>query len=355
MASHLDDKTFFKEMTKEAQDYSSEFSEAFPYFCIKIYWDHLSHEEVESAIDGLNSCDGSIDGFFVDHENKEINFIQCKSVQSFKNKSKKAKKEWLSYLNEAPRKLEDDIYIDNHPNRRIQEIAEEYKLYSQKERYKNILNLFHLGECTDHTKRHYKDKIKYCGWDEIKEKYEEYKSKLDRTEPEAIEIKLNHGHIEPNFRDRDHQTFVSLIGGDEVVRLREQFLYKLFDKNLRFGLGKNKINKEIINTAKERPNNFYYFNNGLTITSHGFKVKSKTDSKSLRIKYPQIINGAQTVNSIYAAYSEKLNESRRKNPQENNEEIVKKHFEAIQILFRVIYDKNCEHREGSEWEKNVTH
>ena len=346
--SHYDGKTFFKDIKKEGQDYSDDISESFPYTCLKIFWDDLSKDEIEDALQGLNTNDESIDAFFVDEQNSEINIVQCKSCASEKNK-KALKKEWLSFLNDAPGKLENHDLIDNHSNARIKEIAEDYIKFKSKG-YTVKLHFFHLGNADKNALNHYEDSIDYYGWERIKEEYQEYLSKIDRTEPPSIDIELAYDPMEPNF-SKQHKTLVSIITGDEIVNLRQQYRYKLFDKNLRFGLGKNKINKGITKTAISEPENFYFFNNGITITSKGFKYK-ETNS-SLTIKYPQIINGDQTVNAIYAAFNERKNKLARKGPSSDSGADAKKEFLRIKLLFRVIQDEEKDGKKTSVFEENV--
>ncbi len=349
MDSHLDNKSFFKFIKKEAQDYANEITDSFPYFCLKVFWDSLSHEEINGALDGLNTNDDSIDGFFVDHENSQINIIQCKSIRSIKQ-LRSAKKEWFSYLNDVPKKLRDCEYINNHTNIRIKDIAEEFLRFSDKEGYQSQLWLFHLGHCSEEVRNLYQKDINYRGWEDIKEEYQEYTSKLEKTEPRSIEIALHHKHIAPDLSNR-HRTFVSIISGDEIIRIRKEFRYKLFDKNLRFGLGKNKINTGICDTANDFPEMFYFYNNGLTITSKGFKYKENT--KKLRIEYPQIINGAQTVNSIFTAFQQKKNQLARKYPSDDAENSAIEKFREVQVLFRVIQDDGKGVGEASNFERNV--
>ena len=85
--THYNDKTFFKDMKKEVQDYSEDITESFPCFCLKIFWDDLSKDDVENALQGLTTNDDSIDAFFVDESNKEINIIQCKACTSEKTRA----------------------------------------------------------------------------------------------------------------------------------------------------------------------------------------------------------------------------------------------------------------------------
>ena len=94
-----------------------------------------------------------------------------------------------------------------------------------------------------------------------------------------------------------------------IFRMYEQAKqadYPIFDKNIREYLGNTGVNKNIYNTLmdnKERKN-FFYYNNGITIVCDEIKKNSHRSSNS-RLGYridvvnPQIVNGCQTVNSIY--------------------------------------------------------
>ena len=342
----LSDKDFFKAIKKESKEYSEDIAEGFPYFCLKVFWEGLSQDDIGDALSGLKTNDESVDAFFVDEENREINILQCKSCESVKNQ-KALKKEWLAYLNDVTGKLEDHEFIDSHRNEKIQIIAKDFLIYKKKG-YVVRLHFFHMGRSAKEVLRHY-DKIQYYDWDSLRDEYQEYLSKLDRTEPQFIEMQLGFENINPKISSK-HQTIVSIITGDELINLREKYRYKLFDKNLRFGLGKNKINKAIIRTALDEPKNFYFYNNGITITSKGFKYKP-TNNK-LRVEYPQIINGAQTVNALYAAFKERENKLCRLNGKESKDE-AKNEFRNIKILFRIIQDDEKDGRKTSKFEEKV--
>jgi len=74
--------------------------------------------------------------------------------------------------------------------------------------------------------------------------------------------------------------------------------YPLFEENIREYLGKNTINKEIINTLKSKTDrsNFFYYNNGITIICSKVGTPS---GNSLELFQPQVVNGCQTINSIF--------------------------------------------------------
>ena len=82
--------------------------------------------------------------------------------------------------------------------------------------------------------------------------------------------------------------------------------YPLFDKNIRDYLGNKGVNKNIYKTLldSEDRKNFFYYNNGITIICEGMgKINSCRGSNnncvSFSIKNPQIVNGCQTVSTIY--------------------------------------------------------
>ena len=348
---NLNDKDFFKEMEKNIKENYDTIPDGFPYFCLQIFWDHLSDDDIHAAITGLDNNDESIDAFFIDEDNKKINVIQCKSRLSFKGNSP-LKKDWLSYLSCAPDKLSDIEYINKHKNHRIKEISEEFMYWSKKNNFKIDLYLFHLGESHSRNILDHHSNIMYFDYSAIKNKYEEYKSKLDRTEPESIEIQLTEKVIEPNI-NQTHRTLVSVISGDELIKLREEHRYKLFDKNLRFALGDNKINKAIANTAAGDPKNFYFYNNGLTITSKNFRYKGTPNR--LTIDYPQIINGAQTVSAIYKSYCDAVSQIRREQSINDAEASIRarEKFKDVRVLFRVIQDSEKDGRKTSKFEDKV--
>ncbi len=84
--------------------------------------------------------------------------------------------------------------------------------------------------------------------------------------------------------------------------------YPIFDMNIREYLGNKGVNKNIYSTLleKEERKNFFYYNNGITIICDKMhKIETQASkglmNASFEIDNPQIVNGCQTVNSIYSA------------------------------------------------------
>lgn len=88
---------------------------------------------------------------------------------------------------------------------------------------------------------------------------------------------------------------------------------RLYARNIRAFKGSTDVNDGIVSTLKSSPNNFVYFNNGITITCSQLKKKphgiGSKASGMFECKGVSVVNGAQTVGSIISFLSANNNES----------------------------------------------
>ncbi|CAF30037.1 AIPR family protein [Methanococcus maripaludis] len=148
--------------------------------------------------------------------------------------------------------------------------------------------------------------------------YDPYESEITLN----IERFGNHDCIDLN--DLDLHSYVFIITPKTIHELFKKYRTGLFNKNVRNPLKNSEHNQKIEETLKTCPNRFWYYNNGITaITKNAGKLNNKI-SQLITLNGLQVINGAQTVYSIYDAY-DKANKSRR--------EVLDKN---VKILFRLI-------------------
>lgn len=80
---------------------------------------------------------------------------------------------------------------------------------------------------------------------------------------------------------------------------------RLFEKNLRQFLGTSLVNRDIVDTILTRPEDFWYFNNGITAIASEIAKKpiggNSSESAIFECTGFCVVNGAQTVGSIHAA------------------------------------------------------
>ncbi len=98
----------------------------------------------------------------------------------------------------------------------------------------------------------------------------------------------------------EYQSYLSVVNGDLLVEIYEQFGQKLFEQNVRTFLQfKGKVNKGIRNTIEYKPEMFFAYNNGITATATDVQIDE--NGKLKKIINFQIVNGGQTTSAIYAA------------------------------------------------------
>jgi hypothetical protein len=101
-----------------------------------------------------------------------------------------------------------------------------------------------------------------------------------------------------------------LLKPKTVHKLFERYRFSLFFKNVRNPLHESNYNAKIVDTLLTKPDAFWFFNNGITgITK--ILPEIGVHAKKVELEGLQIINGAQTVYSIYQAY-EQANRGKRK-------------------------------------------
>jgi len=101
--------------------------------------------------------------------------------------------------------------------------------------------------------------------------------------------------------EKPFEAYMFLLRPKSIYDLFEKYSFALFYKNVRNPLLQSQFNEEIEKTAIENPAYFWYYNNGITgITYLLPKIGKKAEK--IQLTGLQIINGAQTVYSIYQAY-----------------------------------------------------
>ena len=94
------------------------------------------------------------------------------------------------------------------------------------------------------------------------------------------------------------RVLVGRISVTEIAALIGRHGERLLERNIRryFGLQGNRVNEGIRHTlTSDEKNNFYFYNNGVTLTCDSFSYNALQDGDyQVRVENLQIINGAQT-------------------------------------------------------------
>jgi len=132
----------------------------------------------------------------------------------------------------------------------------------------------------------------------------DYSRIMGLVEDKARDFTPNLGNYPLAYIDSDgalvrkHGTkaWVLTARADDIRRMVTEYGDNLFKKNVRGFLDKNVCNDAILSTLKNKPDNFWYYNNGICILCDDADLV--VERKYIRIINPQIVNGCQTAKSI---------------------------------------------------------
>lgn len=129
------------------------------------------------------------------------------------------------------------------------------------------------------------------------------------TEPIELDVKeLNEGRLLPCLEahdaDEDVESYLIVMPGTLLAEIYGLYGARLMEQNVRtFLQARTKTNKGIIETARNEPEMFFAYNNGLTATASGINLEENGDGQQgiARIDNLQIVNGGQTTASLLYA------------------------------------------------------
>ncbi len=100
----------------------------------------------------------------------------------------------------------------------------------------------------------------------------------------------------------DFPSYVLIAEARQLTDLYGQYKEALFALNIRNYLGDTGTNKAIVKTAKTKPQAFFHLNNGISCLAR--RATIDTSVGGLVVEGLQVVNGAQTVKSLFRAKDE---------------------------------------------------
>lgn len=123
---------------------------------------------------------------------------------------------------------------------------------------------------------------------------------INRNIPIKTQLNFSGKAIQEDFNYK--RVILGRVSVPEIYKLMDEFGDRLLEKNIRHYLGINTINEQIGATllSEEKKQNFFFFNNGLTMICEKFSYNGLQDRNwNVKIDKLQIINGGQTCKTIY--------------------------------------------------------
>lgn len=283
------------------------------------YWilDKFFYEDEELIEDKIiDYNDMGVDAYEIYEDTKEIYLIQNKYYgDSSKLSADYVKNDFL---------LRPITALENGTYRKSSEVQNFFNKYKNHDDFTVYLQIYvtnnnRCEEAEEYVKKfnteHLKYRVSIFYLDDIKEKY--YGDTKQNKQNISVQIhSVNKGTI-LNINTDDYKlenvldakyVFTPVSSIFRLYRDSIERNYPIFDMNIREYLGNKGVNKKIYETLLDPDDrkNFFYYNNGITmICDEMSSVEIHSFGNNINavftVKNPQIVNGCQTVNSIYEA------------------------------------------------------
>lgn len=104
--------------------------------------------------------------------------------------------------------------------------------------------------------------------------------------------------------DEPYKAVYGYVNGTFFAQLWDMYKSRLFSENIRGFLGDSIVNEDVQETITTCPENFFYYNNGITILCDSIikKPLMQQNAGTFDVKNLKIVNGAQTVGNIGKMY-----------------------------------------------------
>ncbi len=131
----------------------------------------------------------------------------------------------------------------------------------------------------------------------LRTEYESIKTMGDNP-PDKVTLNLGNEDVIELNTISPNETILITQKGSKLRSLYQNREYRerLFNLNIRQWLGKNTVNKGMIETIEKSPDKFFYYNNGITAICENYYLDK--EKQSLDCTKFQVVNGAQTLTTI---------------------------------------------------------
>jgi hypothetical protein len=281
---------------------------------------------VKSIVDGYN--DNGIDAILFDRNPKILWLVQSKWIESGNGEPEtgEVKKFTSGVLDLLDLKLD---RFNSRVNAKETELTEALDDPSVRI---NIVIAYTGQNCSEHNLRAIQDLLKELNDPSELARFYSFTLKDAHKaltgsivgNPITIEIALsNWGPIEGPY-----QAFYGLINASDIAPWWTEHRARLFSDNIRNFIGLTEINESILGTLSNEPENFWYFNNGITALCRNISKKplggGDRNMGYFVCEGVSIVNGAQTVGCIGHALE--------RSPDK---------FKVAKVLIRLISLKDC--------------
>jgi len=292
-------------------------SQALASFYLKHSCGISSRDAVEALTDGFHDC--GIDAIYIDHVGQTLVLVQSKFSQ--KGTGSVGKDCVLKFLEGFSFLIDGEF---DKFNEKVQSKKEELSKVLFDDPYKIELVLVHTGignlskECTESfesIKKNFNDTDETLTY-LIRNQHDLYSLVMSNVDGDPVNFE-NLTIYDWGCHNEPHLAFYGEVEASVIGEWWKSCGMRLLIKNIRQYKQDSVINKHIISTLITKPDDFWYFNNGLILICKKVKKTlahgTRRDKGIFNLYGAQIVNGAQTYGCIGNAslrFSDKVADAR---------------------------------------------
>jgi len=253
--------------------------------------------------------DKNIDAIVIDSKARQVDIVQCKYRKNTGHKELRNDVIGFARLASLPwadKETLDVFYSDL--DSRVSERFKDSVRYLKSQGY--ALKLFYVttGRVADKLKRaaesevenlHVNAAITVLDSGRTLVVFDDYIDSVPSVPPIIMHISpRGPGHHEGYVYRHDHSTeiesWIFSMSGRDIGNLCKEVGRRLFARNIRGYRDRSHVNESMKDTIDNEPQNFWYYNNGITVVCDEARFVQKEGEETLVVEGAQIINGQQT-------------------------------------------------------------
>jgi len=301
---------------------------AFVFWFVLAYLVGIDNEQLaRSSLTGKEGGRGgekNIDAIYIDEKNKQCSIVQGKfhTLEGFAEKINDV----LSFAGLGLLPWESKSLLETFYSKLDPIVLEKFReLVGCVKNKKYKLNLYYVttGKCTDTIINQARVIVRQAGGPvnirvvTLKDILNIFRDYLEIVTPHIPPLKLRvisegviqHEGVMHRFDPRTNiESWALSVCGYDVGEMYNRVGRRLFAKNIRGWLGHDTdINKSMAETIKKEPDNFWYYNNGVTIVCTNAEKTQSRGEDFIIIEGAQVINGQQTTITLSNSPSKDTN------------------------------------------------
>jgi len=263
-------------------------------------------------------CDGEfdkgVDALYVDDQEETILIFQAKFKENNdRTFGDKVLRDFMGLKPWFVNKGTIEELSNGTTNKDLKKLLTDFNVADKVEEY-NIEYHFVSNSLIDQEGKHYIENIPdifICDIKEMKERFALVKD--DDLVNDKITINISEGHsiINVDFDiEKRVKSIFAVMQARQLLELKGLADLTLFSKNVRFGLGRTRVNKSIEETIQDpqERKNFLLYHNGISIVSEKFEINE--EDNTIEMENYSVVNGAQSI-MTFKRMEDKLNEDIR--------------------------------------------